>query len=58
MKVIVRQTRSQIGRDNRVRDSLRALGLGKIGKEATHELTPSIAGIINRVKQVVSVRKA
>ncbi len=58
MKVIVKQIRSQIGRDERVRDTLKALGLGRIGKEAEHTLSPSVSGMIHRVKQVVRVRKA
>ena len=58
MKVIVKQIRSQIGRDDRVKDTLKALGLGRIGKEAQHELNPSVTGMIQRVKQVVRVRKA
>lgn len=58
MKVIVKQVRSQIGRDERVKGTLRALGLGRIGKEAEHTLTPSVSGMIHRVKQVIRVRKA
>jgi large subunit ribosomal protein L30 len=58
MKVIVKQTRSQIGRNQSVRDTLKALGLGRIGKEAQHELSPAVSGMIDRVKQVVRVRKA
>ncbi|NDC37399.1 MAG: 50S ribosomal protein L30 [Proteobacteria bacterium] len=58
MKVIVKQTRSQIGRNQIVRDTLKALGLGRIGKEAQHELSPAVSGMIDRVKQVVRVRKA
>ena len=58
IKVIVRQTRSEIGRDDRVRDTLRALGLGRVGKECEHELNPSVSGMINRVKSIVRVRKA
>ena len=58
MKVIVKQIRSQIGRDDRVKGTLKALGLGRIGKEAQHELSPAVSGMIHRVKQVVRVRKA
>lgn len=57
MKVIVKQTRSQIGRNQQVRDTLKALGLGRIGKEVEHELSPAVTGMIERVKQIVRVRK-
>ena len=58
LKVVVRQTRSMIGRDESVRDTLRSLGLGRIGKEKEHTLNPSVTGMINRVKSIVRVRKA
>lgn len=58
LKVIVRQTRSSIGRDDRVRNTLAALGLGRIGDEQTHTLTDSVAGMVHRVKNIVRVRKA
>ena len=58
MKVIVRQTRSLIGRNERVRGTLNALGLGKVGQEQEHVLSPSITGMIEKVKSIVRVRKA
>mgnify|MGYP002859626032 CR=1 FL=1 len=58
MKVKVKQVRSQIGRDKRVIGTLKALGLGRIGKEITLELNSSVTGLIDRVKQIVTVSKA
>jgi len=55
VKLTVRQTRSLIGRDERVRSTLRALGLGSIGRSVTIVASPSIVGMISRVKSVVSV---
>lgn len=57
-KVVVTQTRSQIGRQPRVRDTLKALGLGSIGKSKELVLNPAVAGMIKRVAHIVSVKPA
>ena len=57
-KLTVRQTRSLIGRDERVRSTLRALGLGKIGKSVIVTASPSTIGMIDRIKAVVTVELA
>ena len=54
-KVLVRQTRSKIGRDKTVRRTLQAMGLGSIGSERVLKLNPATAGMIMRVKQIVEV---
>ena len=54
-KIIVKQTRSSIKRDKTQKLTLISLGLGSIGKVATHEATPSILGMINKVEHLVSV---
>ncbi len=54
-KLLVRQTRSMIGRDERVRSTLRALGLGRIGRTVTVTASPSTVGMIDRIKAVVTV---
>ena len=38
--------------------TLISLGLGTIGKSVTHEATPSILGMINKVEHLVSVQEA
>ena len=53
-KIIVKQTRSSIKRDKTQKLTLISLGLGSIGKVATHEATPSILGMINKVEHLVS----
>jgi len=55
-KVIVRQTRSQIGREQGTDRALRALGLGRIGNERAHTLNPALEGMIRRVRHLVEVR--
>jgi large subunit ribosomal protein L30 len=54
-KVRVTQTRSQIGQSQRHRGTLRALGLGKIGKTAEHDDGPVLAGMLRRVRHLVKV---
>ncbi|RMG42798.1 MAG: 50S ribosomal protein L30 [Candidatus Dadabacteria bacterium] len=57
LKVNVRQIRSVSGRNKRVRDTLKALGLGRIGKSATHDLNAPLRGMIRKVSHLVEVRK-
>jgi large subunit ribosomal protein L30 len=54
-KLRVTQIRSQIGQSERHRGTLRALGLGKIGRSAEHEDTPVLAGMLRKVRHLVKV---
>jgi|LakMenEpi03Aug12_release.lakeMendotaPanAssembly.Ray.scaffolds.fasta_scaffold536157_2 large subunit ribosomal protein L30 len=54
-KIIVKQTRSVIGRDGEVRNTLKALGLGRIGKERQHTVNAALAGMLHRVGHLVKV---
>lgn len=36
---------------------MKALGLGKINKTVTKELTPQIAGMVNSIQHLVSVKE-
>jgi large subunit ribosomal protein L30 len=54
-RVKVTQTRSQIGQSGRHRGTLRALGLGKIGRTAQHEEGPVLAGMLRKVRHLVKV---
>jgi large subunit ribosomal protein L30 len=56
-KVKVTQVRSQIGQSERHRGTLRALGLGKIGRSAEHEESPVLAGMLRKVNHLVKVDK-
>jgi large subunit ribosomal protein L30 len=56
--VRVTQVRSQIGQSERHRGTLRALGLGKIGRSVEHEETPQLAGMLRKVRQLVKVEAA
>ena len=54
-KVRITQVRSQIGQTERHRGTLRALGLGKIGRSAEHEESPQLAGMLRKVRHLVEV---
>jgi len=51
----VTQVRSQIGQSQRHRGTLRALGLGKIGRTAEHQESPELAGMLRKVRHLVRV---
>ena len=51
----VTQVRSQIGQTQRHRGTLRALGLGKIGRTAEHKESPQLAGMLRKVRHLVRV---
>ena len=51
----VTQTKSAIGRLGDQRQTLIGLGLNKIGRTRELEDTPSIRGMINKVKHLISV---
>ena len=54
-KVTVTQVRSGIGQTGRHRGTLRALGLGKIGRAAIHEESPQLAGMLRHVRHLVRI---
>jgi large subunit ribosomal protein L30 len=54
-KLKVTQTRSAIGQTQAHRGTLRALGLGKIGRTAEHEESPSLAGMLRKVRHLVRI---
>ncbi len=51
----IRQVRSQIGSKPVHRGTLRALGLGRIGRERVMADSPSVRGMIARVSHLVVV---
>ena len=56
--VKVTQTGSPIGRQKYQRETLKGLGLNKMHKTRELEDTPSVRGMINKVKHLVSVEDA
>jgi large subunit ribosomal protein L30 len=57
-KVKITQVRSQIGQSGRHRGTLRALGLGKIGRSAEQETGPVLDGMLRKVRHLVKVEEA
>ena len=53
--IIVTQKKSPIGRQSYQRKTLIGLGLNKIGRSKELENTPSIRGMIGKVKHLVEV---
>jgi large subunit ribosomal protein L30 len=56
--VKVTQVKSQIGNSERHRGTLRALGLGRIGKTNELEDGPVLAGMLRKVRHLVKVEDA
>lgn len=57
-KLQITQVRSQIGESPRHRGTLRALGLGRIGKSVQRPETPETVGMLRRVRHLVRVEDA
>jgi len=54
----VTQIRSQIGQSERHRGTLRALGLGRIGKSREHTESPELAGMLRKVRHLVKTEES
>jgi large subunit ribosomal protein L30 len=54
-KVKITQTHSKIGQSPRHRGTLRALGLGKIGRSVEKDESPQVAGMLRKVRHLVRV---
>jgi large subunit ribosomal protein L30 len=57
-KVRITQVRSQIGQSERHRGTLRALGLGRIGKSVERDESPQLEGMLRKVRHLVKVEGA
>jgi large subunit ribosomal protein L30 len=54
-KLKITQVRSQIGQSKKHRGTLRALGLGKIGRTAEHPESPQTLGMLRKVRHLVRI---
>ena len=54
----ITQTRSTIGTKPKQRGTIRALGLGRIGRTVVKPDTPEVRGMIARVPHLVSVEES
>ena len=54
-KLRITQVRSAIGQSEKHRGTLRALGLGKIGRTVEHDDGPVVAGMLRKVRHLVRI---
>ncbi len=54
-KVKVTYTKSGIGYNQKQKDTVRALGLKRIGDTVEHTLTPAVQGMLAKVPHLVKV---
>jgi large subunit ribosomal protein L30 len=54
----ITQVRSQIGQTGRHRGTLRALGLGRIGRTVERAESPETLGMLRKVRHLVKVEEA
>ena len=57
-KLRITQTRSQIGQSERHRGTLRALGLGKIGRSVERADSPDTLGMLRKVRHLVKIEES
>jgi large subunit ribosomal protein L30 len=57
-RVKLTQVRSAIGQSERHRGTLRALGLGRIGKSNELDDGPVLAGMLRKVRHLVKVEES
>ena len=57
-KIKVTLVKSAIGRPERQKRTLVALGLKKLNQTIEHDATPTIVGMVNKVQHLVSVKEA
>jgi large subunit ribosomal protein L30 len=53
--VKVRQVRGSSNAKPRVQDTLKALGLGRVGKERVCQLNPAVIGMLRKVTHLIQV---
>jgi large subunit ribosomal protein L30 len=56
-KLKITQTRSQIGQSQKHRGTLRALGLGRIGRTVEREDNPETLGMLRKVRHLVRIEE-
>jgi len=56
--LVITQVKSSNGSSRRQRESLKTLGLGKIGRSAEREDHPTLRGVIHSVRHLVEVTDA
>lgn len=57
-KLKITQVRSVIRRSAKQKQTLQALGLRRIRQSVTHEDTPQVRGMVDKVQHLVSIEEA
>jgi large subunit ribosomal protein L30 len=57
-KLKITQVRSPIGQTEKHRGTLRALGLGRIGRTVEQAESPQLAGMLRKVRHLVRVEES
>jgi large subunit ribosomal protein L30 len=57
-RLIITQTRSVIAQSPRHRGTMRALGLGRIGRSVEREESPELTGMLQKIGHLVKVEEA
>jgi large subunit ribosomal protein L30 len=57
-KLVIEQVKSANGSSRKARDTLKTLGLGKIGRTSVREDHATVRGLIHSVQHLVEVRDA
>ncbi len=57
-QLAITQRKSANGSDRRQLDTLRSLGLRRIGHTVTRESSPQLLGMVHKVRHLVEVRDA
>ncbi len=55
-KLVITQVRSSNGSSRKQHDTLRSLGLGKIGRSSEREDGPTVRGAVHAIQHLVEVR--
>jgi large subunit ribosomal protein L30 len=56
-KIKITQVKSHIDRPQSQKDTIKALGLGKIRRSKIHEANPQIQGMVDKVAHLITVEK-
>ena len=57
MKLVITQRRSTIGRAKNQKETIKALGFKRLHQQVSHEDSPQIRGMIDKVSHLVEVRE-
>jgi large subunit ribosomal protein L30 len=56
-KIKITQIKSTIKRTQRQKNTIKALGLGKINRSVEHHDSPEIMGMVNAVKHLIKIEQ-